>query len=50
MRLLGPGSSGISSNRLTAAVIALVLASGCASADAALVDGECNQTDSTVSY
>jgi hypothetical protein len=32
-----------------AVVIALLLVSGCAGADAALVDGECNQTDSTVS-
>jgi hypothetical protein len=47
--LLGPGSSGSSSGSIITAVIALVLASGCAGADAALVDGECNQTDSTVS-
>jgi hypothetical protein len=32
-----------------AVIIALVLDSGCAGVDAALVDGECNQTDNTVS-
>jgi hypothetical protein len=48
MHLLGPGSSGSSSGPSMAAVIAMVLASGCAGADAALVEGECNQTDSTV--
>jgi hypothetical protein len=49
MRLLRLGSSGSSSGPLMAAVIALVLASGCSGADAALVDGECNQADNTVS-
>lgn len=49
MRLLGLGSSDISSSRRMAAVIALVVASGCVGADATFVDGECNQTDSTVS-
>ncbi len=47
MRLLRPGSLGYSSGLIMATVIAMVLASGCAGADAALADVECNQTDST---
>ncbi|REG25033.1 hypothetical protein ATI61_11397 [Archangium gephyra] len=34
---------------MEAVVLALVLISGCAGVDAALVNGECDQTDSTVS-
>jgi hypothetical protein len=56
MRLLGLGSSGSSFGRLMAAILTMVLASGCASTDAyrygsgafALNGAECNQTDSTV--
>ncbi|WPB73283.1 hypothetical protein KYC5002_30015 [Archangium violaceum] len=49
MCLLGPGSSGSSSGLIIEAILALVLVSACAGVDAALVDGECDQTDSTVS-
>jgi len=60
MRLFGLGDSGNSSSPLLAVIIAMLLASGCASTDAYRYDSgafalngslnaaECNQTDSTV--
>ena len=56
MRFLGPGRAGNVSTPFIAAILAVVLASGCASTDAyrygsgafALTGAECDQTDSTV--
>jgi hypothetical protein len=48
MRLLGPDGASNSSTLNMWAILVQVLALGCAGADAVLMDGECNQTDSTV--
>jgi hypothetical protein len=48
MRFLRTDGASRSSDSLIAVGITVMVASGCAGADAALADGECNQTDSTV--
>lgn len=47
MRVSGPDRAGNSFVPFMATILTGMLASGCAGADAALADVECNQTDST---
>jgi hypothetical protein len=48
MSFWSPVRAGNLSTPFIVAILTVVLASGCAGADAVLVDGECDQTDSTV--